>query len=115
MLGVVFALGLAAIAVVLVVQERVTDDPYAPGTLHDVTLVRQSPCEDVWVAQPDVDHEWQTESAVPSDWTGTSIDGTLRVGVEWGESTVVVGDDTVTVFGGRTTSDRAVRNACGSS
>ena len=112
-LGLVFALGLAAVALVLVVQERVTDDLYAPGTLHDVTLVRQSPCSDVWVTTPDIDHEWQTDGAVPEGWTGDSVDGTLRVAVEWGESSVVVGDDAVNVFGGRLADDRGITVECG--
>ena len=30
-----------------------SDDPYGPGTIHDVTLVRQSPCSDVWFTTPD--------------------------------------------------------------
>lgn len=112
-LGVIFALVLAAVAIVLIVQERVTDDPYGAGTLHGVTLQRVAECDDVWVTNPDDRHEWRTEGATPADWAGEdTIEGTLRISAEWGESTVVVGDDTVRVYGGKVSRDREFRITC---
>jgi hypothetical protein len=111
-LGCVFAAGLVAVALVLVVQERATDDPYETGTIHEVTLLRQTPCTAVWIASPDGNHEWQTDGPVPANWTDDSVDGTLQVAADWGESTVVVGDDTVNVFGGKLSAGQPFTVAC---
>jgi hypothetical protein len=101
-LGCVFAVGLAAVALVLVVQERVSDDPWGPGTVHDVKLVRQtSPCPALWVIAPDDDHRWQNDTPVPASWTGDAVEGTLDVSVEFGEATFTADRETVRLYGGK--------------
>jgi hypothetical protein len=112
-LGCAFAVGLAAVALVLVVQERVTDDPWGAGTTHGVSLVRQTaPCNALWVVGPDDDHRWQNDEPMPDNWTGDSVDGTLDVSVEWGEAIFTSGDQTVHLFGGKRGDGRGFSATC---
>jgi hypothetical protein len=112
-LGCIFAVGLVAVALVLVVQERMSDDPWGPGTVHDVKLVRQtSPCTSLWVIAPDDEHRWQNDAPVPTSWTGDSVEGTLDVTVEFGEATFTADSETVRLYGGKEGDQRGFAAVC---
>lgn len=114
-LAVVFTVGIIVVALVLIVQERATEDPYRGGSSHEVTLVRQAACPSVWTIRPDAAHAWQTEDPVPADWTGDTVSGTLHIAVYWGEATVEAGGETVHVYGGKISGDHKLQSACTSS
>jgi hypothetical protein len=55
-----------------------SEDPYRPGTTHDVTLVNDQPECAHWMAHLGDDHAWRNTEDVPADWV-SPMDGELRI------------------------------------